>query len=168
MDMRFSLTNPNKKVTVVKGDLENTLPSSYDSSKIACLLVDLDRYSSVIHSLSSLHKYLVRDGLVYVKKYGYDSEVTEAVNDFISLNKLTHQVFTLGESTYIKNKVAPVEFTPIRISKSDRAPEEGVKVHRPEPVKPFEDRYIKEEIPEFEPTPVVKKGLQVIDKKVSR
>lgn len=168
MDMRFSLTNPNKKVSVIKGDLQNTLPSSYDSSKIAYMLIDLDSYSTVLHSLLSLHKHLVRDGLVFVTKYGLDEQVTKAVDDFILSNKLSHQVFTLGESTYIKNKVAPVEFTPTRVGKSDRAPEEGIKVQRPEPVKPFKDRYIKKQIPEFKPTPVVKEGLQVIDKKVSK
>ena len=168
MDMRFDLINPNEKVSVIRGAVQDTLPSSYDNGNIACMLIDLDSYTTVLHSLSSLHKHLVRDGLIFITLYGKNNLVSKAVDDFISLNKLNHQIFTLGESTYIRNKVAPVSFAPSSVPKSDKAPEEGIKVQRPTPVKPFEDRYVKKEIPEFKPTPTVKEGLQVLDKKVSR
>lgn len=46
-------------------------------------------------------------------------------------------------------------------------PEEGIPISR-EKVTPFEDRYTKQVIKKFKPTPTIKEGLDVIDKKVSR
>ena len=168
MDMRFSLTNPNEKVSVVKGDVTDTLTNVYDGSKIAFILINLDSFQLVLHSLLSIHPFLVRDGLIFVKHYGTSLEVTTAVDEFIATKKLSHQLFTSGEFPYIRNKVAPVEFTPTRVGKSERAPEEGIPVPVTKPLKPYKDRYKKPVIKEFVPKQVIKPGLTPIDKKVSK
>ena len=168
MDMRFTLTNPNKKVNVIRGYVEDTLPNSYDGSDIACLLVDVVSYSSTLHVLSSLHRYLVRDGLIYAKGYEDTAGVKVAVDEFISTNNLTHQIFNFGGNTFIKNKINPVSFIKPSVSKSDRAAEEIIPVSRAKAPKPFADRYNKPVIEEFVPKQTVKEGLQVIGKKVSR
>jgi len=168
MDMRFSLTNPNTKVEVIRGLIQETIPSKYDSSTIACILIDLTSYSDVVHTLTKLHKNLIRDGLIYVSQYDTDTTVKSAVDSFIERNNLKHQVFKLGESTYIRNKVAPVSFIKPAVTKSDRAPEETISVSRPKPPQPFEDRYEKPVIEKFVPKKEIKKGLQVIGNKVTK
>lgn len=168
MDMRFSLVNPNKKVSVVRGVVENTLPSSYSNSKIACILIDSVSQSSTLHTLNQLHKLLVRDGLIYITKYGTDSKIKSSVDKFIQDNKLKHQVFTLDENTYFRNKVAPVSFVPPTVTKSDRAQEETIPVSRPKAPQPFADRYEKPVIEKFIPKKEIKKGLQVLGNKVTK
>jgi len=168
MDLRFILTKPNKKVSIIRGLVENTLPYSYNGGKIACISINLGGYLPVLHTLTTLHSKLIRDGLILVHKYGIKQEVTRAVDEFISQNNLSHQVFTSNGKSYIRNKVAPVEFKPTKVSKSDRIEDSSMRVEKTKPVKPFEDRYTKEEVPEFNATPVVKEGLKVIEKKVSR
>jgi len=168
MDMRFDLTNPNKKVSVVRGTLTSTLPSNYNGSKIACIYINVEGYEETLHTLSSIHPYLVRDGLVFVEYYNKLSEVTNAVNDFIKQNNLSHQVFLFENNTYIRNKISPVSFKVKKINKSDRAQEEKIPVPSPKTVQPFADRYTKPVVEDFVPKKVIKPGLTPVDKKVTK
>lgn len=168
MDMRYMLVNPIKHIEVVNGFVEQTLPTSYSGEKLACVHVDMSSYSSTLHVLNAIHRYMVRDGIIYVSDYGTKLSITKAVDKFITDNTLNHQIFEFEGVKYIRNKIAPVAFTSPSVSKSDRAPEKGIKVERPKPIQPFEDRYVKKEVPKFTPKTEVKEGLTLLDKKVTR
>lgn len=168
MDIRFTLVNPIKHINIVNGFVEDTLPSKLPEHTIACVHVDMSSYSSTLHVLNAIHSHMVRDGIIYVSDYGTKLSITKAVDKFIHDHNLNHQIFEFEGVKYIRNKIAPVSFAPAFISKSDRAPEKGIKTERPKPIHPFEDRYIKKEIPKFISKPEVKKGLTLVNKKVTK
>lgn len=168
MDMRFTLVNPIKHIYVVNEFIEKSLPEKYLGGQVACVHIDLSSYSSTLHTLTTLHSYLVRDGIILVSDYGNKLSITRAVDKFIDDNSLEHQLFEFEGVTYIRNKIAPVSFAREHTPKADKAPEKGVWVERPTPIKPFEDRYVKKEVPKFIPKQEIKQGLSLLDKKVTR
>jgi hypothetical protein len=168
MDMRYTLVSPIKNIEVVNGFVEDTLPTSYNHKPLACVHIDMSSYSSTLHVLNAIHRYMVRDGIIYVSDYGIKLSITRAVDTFLEKNELDHQVFEFEGVKYLRNKIAPVSFAPQPVTKAGKAPEKGIKVERPAPLQPFEDRYIKKEIPKFVKNDTVKEGLTLLDKKVTR
>lgn len=162
MDMRFMLTNPVKHIEIVRGFIEDTLPSSGNITPIVCVHIDLSSYSSTLHTLNTLHQNIVRDGLIYVSDYKTNVGVTAAVDHFIQKNSLKHQLHELDGFTYIRNKIPPVSFADKNIDKAGIPPEQAPYIERPKPTQPFEDRYVKQQVPVFVPTPVVNENASTL------
>jgi len=150
MDMRFDLTNPSEDVFVLQSFASDSLSTKYTGGTIACLHIDLPTYSGVVATLEALHPKLNLNAVVYIGGYNYSFGIRKAVNSYIEENNLKYQLLTLGQSTYLLNKVAPVKFIPPGNIKSYTKPEEGIPVSRPKVV-PFADRYIKPVIEKFRP-----------------
>jgi len=79
-----------KEVQLIKGYIEDTLPSSYKSSEpIAVIHSHLVSYTSTLHGLNALKGKIVDNGIIIVTDYETFPGTKQAVDEFVSAN--THQ-----------------------------------------------------------------------------
>lgn len=169
MDMRFELVEPNEKIDIVKGHVENILPDSYDGGPIACLHIDLPSFSTTKATLEALHPLLNLDAIVYISGYNADIGITSAVDRYVKENSILYQFEKLNNISYLRNKIAPVFFKAASGKKDDRAQlDVKVPVREKPTLQKFADRYIKKVLPKFTPKKEIRKGLTVIGKKVTK
>lgn len=81
-DNMSSTGYPAKNIIYVKGKVENTIPQTYVSKKIALLRLDTDWYSSTLHELINLYPRLSRGGILIVDDYGEFSGAQKAVDKY--------------------------------------------------------------------------------------
>ena len=78
---------PSRKITFVKGRVEDTLPQAAPE-KIAILRLDTDWYESTRHELETLYPRLVRGGVLILDDYGHWQGAKKAVDEYIEKNDL--------------------------------------------------------------------------------
>ncbi len=86
----FSTNYPQHLFKFVEGKVEDTIPNVMPDS-IALLRLDTDWYESTKHELVHLYPLLVKSGILIIDDYGHFEGAKQAVDEFISENKL--QVF---------------------------------------------------------------------------
>ena len=88
-DIRHTI---NTEVQLVKGYIEETLPSSYNSEEpIAIIHTHLVSYSSTLHGLNVLKNKLTDGGLIIITDYDLFPGTKQAVDEFVHGNtKLWH------------------------------------------------------------------------------
>jgi len=167
-DSRFLL--PGYDIKVVKGYVEDTLPSALDNLKIGIGYIDLGTYSSTYNALKLIVPFLNEYATVIIYDSKTTNAVSDAVNNFLLDTKLQYLKNIDDNGTiYLRKIKPPVYFSSGTVSKSRNDKVEARVESRATIKHPaFEDRYEKEIIPEFIPKQEIKKGLQVIHKKVSK
>ena len=169
MDMRFELVKPSKKVEVLKGHVEDILPTSYDGGPIACLHVDLPSFSTTKAALEALHPLLNLNAIVYISGYKADLGITRAVERYVDEQSIKYQFEKLGNSHYLRNKIAPVFYKSSPTKKDSKKVLDVKTPVREKPVlEKFADRYVKKILPKFVAKKEIRTGLNVIGKKVTK
>jgi len=79
---------PMEKVKLVKGMVEDTLPSNLPS-QIALLRLDTDWYESTAHELRYLYPLLAQRGVLIIDDYGCMPGAREAVDEYFRDNGIT-------------------------------------------------------------------------------
>jgi len=105
---------------------------------------------------STTREFLTPENLIKVQRTKKAAFADRYIKPIVKKFKPKKDI--LSGVTGIGSKVKKVEI---------ETPEESIPVSRVN-VSPFEDRYEKKVTKKFKPTPVIKEGLDVIDKKVSR
>ncbi|HRN35548.1 MAG TPA: TylF/MycF/NovP-related O-methyltransferase [Flavobacteriales bacterium] len=79
---------PAERVHLVKGKVENTLPSSVPASGIALLRLDTDWYASTRHELVHLYPKLVQRGVLIIDDFGHWEGARKAVLEYFDEQKI--------------------------------------------------------------------------------
>ncbi len=79
---------PEENIIMIKGKVEDTIPSQVPTEKIALLRLDTDWYESTKHELEHLYPMLVKDGLLIIDDYGHWQGCRKAVDEYMSKNDL--------------------------------------------------------------------------------
>lgn len=74
---------PSKRITLVEGRVEDTLPDRAPA-QISLLRLDTDWYSSTLHELRCLYPRLVQGGILLIDDYGYWKGARKAVDEYFS------------------------------------------------------------------------------------
>lgn len=80
----FSTGYPSELIHLVKGKVEETIPSTI-SQQIAVLRLDTDWYESTRHELNHLYPLLVDQGVLIIDDYGYWQGARQAVDEYFAL-----------------------------------------------------------------------------------
>ena len=78
---------PIKKITFVKGLVEETIPAIVPK-KIAILRLDTDWYKSTKHELEFLYPLLIKGGIIIIDDYGHYKGSKKATDEYIKNNKI--------------------------------------------------------------------------------
>lgn len=78
---------PFDKVKLVKGKVEDTIPSTIPN-KIALLRLDTDWYESTYHEMKHLFPRLVKGGVIIIDDYGHWKGAREAVDQYCKENNI--------------------------------------------------------------------------------
>lgn len=79
----LSLGYPSDKIHLVKGKVEDTIPSRLPRS-ISLLRLDTDWYESTKHELEHLYPLLVRGGVLIIDDYGHWQGARKAVDEYFA------------------------------------------------------------------------------------
>lgn len=79
---------PEENIIIIKGMVEETIPSQVPTNKIALLRLDTDWYESTKHELEHLYPMLVNKGLLIIDDYGHWQGCRKAVDEYMSKNNL--------------------------------------------------------------------------------
>ncbi|WP_172623210.1 TylF/MycF/NovP-related O-methyltransferase [Flavisolibacter ginsenosidimutans] len=82
-----------KRVHIVKGWFNETLPQFDKSKKIAILRLDGDWYASTMTCLENLYDCVVEGGVIILDDYYMWTGCSKAVHDFLSRNSLNSRVW---------------------------------------------------------------------------
>ncbi|MDA9050792.1 TylF/MycF family methyltransferase [bacterium] len=74
----------NTKVELVKGYIEETLPTRYDKSSVSILHSHLISYSSTLHGLENFEKYMPPGSVIVVTDYQTFDGTKQAVDEFLT------------------------------------------------------------------------------------
>jgi hypothetical protein len=91
-EVRYNLTTtgyPAKKMHLIKGKVENTLPGQVPVGPIAILRLDTDWYESTRHELLHLYPKLVRNGVLIIDDYGSFPGAKKAVDEFFAQQRVS-------------------------------------------------------------------------------
>ncbi len=111
---------PMDKVHLIKGMVEDTIPSQSPQGDIALLRLDTDWYESTKHELEHLFPRLVVGGVLIIDDYGDWQGARDAVDEYIAkhnLKILLNRVDGTGRVA-IKQEVGPVNTSDISESSS--------------------------------------------------
>ncbi|MBP9080090.1 MAG: class I SAM-dependent methyltransferase [Flavobacteriales bacterium] len=75
---------PTERIHLVKGKVEDTLPSALPAQRIALLRLDTDWYSSTRHELVHLYPRLVQHGVLIIDDFGHWEGARKAVLEYFS------------------------------------------------------------------------------------
>ena len=73
---------PPENVMMIKGKVEETIPSDIPSKQIALLRLDTDWYKSTYHELEHLYPLLIKNGILIIDDYGHWEGCRKAVDDY--------------------------------------------------------------------------------------
>lgn len=79
---------PQEHVVLVKGMVENTIPSQSPDGGIALLRLDTDWYESTLHELLHLYPQLNREGVLIIDDYGHWQGCRKAVDEYFQDKKM--------------------------------------------------------------------------------
>ena len=79
---------PEENIIMIKGKVEDTIPSQVPASQIALLRLDTDWYESTRHELEHLYPMLVPNGVLIIDDYGHWEGCRKAVDEYIKNNNL--------------------------------------------------------------------------------
>ena len=79
--------DPNQ-VHMIKGKVEDTIPSNVPAEKIALLRLDTDWYESTYHELVHLYPMLVEKGVLIIDDYGHWEGCRRAVDQYFAENNV--------------------------------------------------------------------------------
>lgn len=77
-----------KNLIMIKGKVEDTIPTQLPTTVIALLRLDTDWYESTKHELNYLYPLLVKDGVLIIDDYGHWEGCRKAVDEYIEENNL--------------------------------------------------------------------------------
>lgn len=80
---------PAEKIIMIKGKVEETIPSQLPTNQIALLRLDTDWYESTKHELIHLYPLLVNDGILIIDDYGHWEGCRKAVDEYFIENNLS-------------------------------------------------------------------------------
>jgi hypothetical protein len=83
----FSVGYPQERIHFVQGPVEETVPA-HAPEEIALLRLDTDWYSSTKHELVHLYPRLTPGGVLILDDYGYWQGARQAVDEYLSENRL--------------------------------------------------------------------------------
>lgn len=83
----FSLGYQNDQIHFIKGRVEETIPKN-DTGQIALLRLDTDWYESTKHEIVNLFPLITKGGVLIVDDYGHHQGARQAVDEYISENKV--------------------------------------------------------------------------------
>ncbi|RDJ32159.1 MAG: macrocin O-methyltransferase [Crenarchaeota archaeon] len=84
----FSTKYPQEKFHLIKGKVEDTIPSNAPN-KISLLRLDTDWYQSTKHELIHLFPRLTKNGVLIIDDYGYWQGARKAVDEYFSENNIS-------------------------------------------------------------------------------
>ncbi|WP_166963673.1 TylF/MycF/NovP-related O-methyltransferase [Yeosuana marina] len=79
---------PNEKIHFIKGKVEDTIPNVKIPERIAILRLDTDWYESTKHEMEHLFPRLVKGGIIIIDDYGHWQGCKQAVDEYLSENKI--------------------------------------------------------------------------------
>jgi hypothetical protein len=82
---------PEQRVHLIKGPVEQTIPTNPPVPAIALLRLDTDWYESTKHELEHLFPLLERGGILILDDYGHWQGARQAVDDYLA--RQTHSYF---------------------------------------------------------------------------
>ena len=77
-----------ENIIMIKGKVEDTIPSQVPTDKIALLRLDTDWYESTKHELEHLYPMLVKNGLLIIDDYGHWQGCRKAVDEYMTKHDL--------------------------------------------------------------------------------
>lgn len=80
---------PDDNIIMIKGKVEDTIPSQVPAKEIALLRLDTDWYESTKHELKHLFPMLTKNGALIIDDYGHWDGCRKAVDEYISENNLS-------------------------------------------------------------------------------
>lgn len=112
----FDIRNTiDKEVKLIKGYIEDTLPSSYDSKeKVAIIHSHLVSYSSTLFGLTVFENKLADNGIILVTDYDHFPGTKLAVDQFIEKSSGKWQTLK-GEGFVILKKIKLVELSTFKV-----------------------------------------------------
>ncbi len=103
-DTMLSSGYPRDKIHVVKGMVEDTIPTSAPEN-IAILRLDTDFYSSIKHTLTHLYPRVSRGGVVIFDDYGAIVGARRAVDEYFSTVELPMMLHRINYTVRVGIKV---------------------------------------------------------------
>lgn len=79
---------PEDRIHLIKGKVEDTIPTHMPAGDLAILRLDTDWYSSTRHELLHLYPRLVSKGVMILDDYGHWEGVRRAVDEYFEAEKL--------------------------------------------------------------------------------
>lgn len=79
---------PSEKVSLIKGPVEQTIPTSVPA-QIAVLRLDTDWYESTLHELNHLYPLLVPGGVLIIDDYGHWQGARRAVDEYFETHRIS-------------------------------------------------------------------------------
>ena len=76
------------QIVMIKGKVENTIPSEVPTNKIALLRLDTDWYESTAHELLHLYPLLNVPGVLIIDDYGHWEGCRRAVDEYFAKNNI--------------------------------------------------------------------------------
>lgn len=93
------------EVHLVKGYIEDTLPTQYDNSPVSILHSHLISYSSTQYGLDTFHKFIPIGGIIIVSDYEIFEGTKLAVDQFKAKNSPHYEVVSTNSSFIALKKV---------------------------------------------------------------
>lgn len=78
-----------ENIIMIKGKVENTIPTQLPTKLISLLRLDTDWYESTKHELNHLYPLLNNNGVLIIDDYGHWDGCRKAVDEYVSANKLS-------------------------------------------------------------------------------
>lgn len=160
----YRLDNPISSHKVIKGSYSQIDKAL--SGTIGVLVINLDNPTDIEEVLDKAFSKLKTNGMMYIPQYLNNTSITQFVNEYFDSKQL---YLHSGREDNIFIKVGAYASTlQPRITRAGSPKDvKGIKP-KPKPLSKFEDRYEKQTIPEFKPTPVINKNAKVIGVKVTK
>ena len=79
---------PEKRIHLIKGKVEDTIPEHMPAGDLAILRLDTDWYESTRHEMQHLYPRLVSKGVMILDDYGHWDGVRRAVDEYFEAEKL--------------------------------------------------------------------------------
>lgn len=76
------------KIKMIKGKVEDTIPSNFNHVDISLLRLDTDWYESTKHELEHLYPLLVKNGVLIIDDYGHWKGCRKAVDEYFDKNNI--------------------------------------------------------------------------------
>ncbi len=102
----FSKNTKNNNLTLVKGDVKNTLNNKSNLPKeISLLRLDTDFYESTKIELEILYPLVVKNGIIIIDDYGHWKGQRKALDEYFLKQNITNYLFEVDYScrVFIKN-----------------------------------------------------------------